>query len=94
MSPQSNFVTCLVGCGWRRVCGGLEFLDAVEGPTLDLETANLADVLTVHNRQAAQKISAALLSECGFGLSPSGALLRPTTYEGAVDEEPSPTGEI
>ena len=68
------------------------FLDAIEDPTLFLETAHLADQLTVHDRQEAEKLSEAVLSECGFALSPTGALLRPTTYVGQDDEAPPPTG--
>lgn len=71
-----------------------DFRDAIEGPTLRLETADLADVLTMNEREAGQKLSDAVLGECGFALSPAGALLRPTTYVGADNEAPPPTGGI
>lgn len=74
--------------------GDFEFLDAIEEPTLSLETAHLADQLTAHDRQEAQKLSEAVLGECGFTLSPAGALVRPTTYMGADDNAPLQTGEI
>lgn len=76
--------------------GDLDFLDAIEPPTRGLEAADLADVLTIGQRGSAQRLSDAVLSECGFALSPRGALLRPTTYvggDGSSLPAPSSGGE-
>jgi hypothetical protein len=58
-------------------------LDTLEGTTFFLETASLADVLTVEQRKRSLKLSEVLSRQCGAGLSENGALLRPTTWDGS-----------
>ena len=64
-----------------RTTRDFTLLDSIEPSTYVLERANLTDLLSNSERQAAVVLSEGIEEACGFGLSPDGAMLRVATNQ-------------